>query len=114
MQGLPLGDEAFCSFFPNLVACGIYFRFRGSAEHHALEVPLVRFGEFEKGHRLEGMENISVNVMNDKTNKITLHNPYLRDTGKLMRIPILNDDPKSSCFGGTFKRCYDKYDFLQI
>ena len=51
--------------------------------------------------------------MNDKTNKITLHNPYLRDTGKLMRVPILNNDTTSSCFGGSLKRYVEKMNQAQ-
>ena len=96
-----------------LFGCGIYFGFRGRGEHHAIEKDHIGEGTFEEGHRFGGMPFVSVRVMNDKTNKITLHNPYLRDTGKLMRVPILNNDTNSSCFGGCLKRYVEKMNKAQ-
>jgi hypothetical protein len=91
-----------------LFGCGVYFGFRGRLEHHALEKAHIGVGTFEKGHRFEDMQYVGVRVINDKTNRITLHNPYSRDTGKLMRMPILDKDPTSSCFGGSLLRYIEK------
>ena len=91
-----------------LFGCGIYFGFRGRLEHHALEKAHIGVGTFEKGHRFENLQYVGVRVINDKTNRITLHNPYSRDTGKLMRMPILDEDPSSSCFGGSLLRYLEK------
>ena len=91
-----------------LFGCGSHFGFRGRLEHHALEREHIGKGTFEKDHLYGGMPYVSVQVMNDKTNRITLHNPYLRSTGKLMRIPVLDNDPTSSCFGGSLLRYLEK------
>ena len=52
-----------------LFGCGIYFGFRGRAEHHAIEKDHIGEGIFEEGHRFGGMPFVSVRVMNDKTNR---------------------------------------------
>jgi hypothetical protein len=91
-----------------LFGCGVYFGFRGRLEHHALEKAHIGVGTFEKGYRFEDMQYVGVRVIDDKTNRITLHNPYSRDTGKLMRMPILDKDPTSSYFGGSLLRYIEK------
>ena len=91
-----------------LFGCGLYFGFRGRSEHQDLEKEHIGTGTFQKDHAYGGLPYVSVRVMNDKTNRITLHNSYLRDTGKLMRIPVLDDNPTSSCFGGSLLRYLKK------
>ena len=87
-----------------MFGCGVQLGFRGKMEHQNLEVSHIKQGTFGKGHPYEGHNFVSISVMNDKTNKITLHNSYSRDTGKLMRIPVMDDDPSSSCFAGSLLR----------
>ena len=91
-----------------LFGCGLYFGFRGRSEHQNLEKEHIGTGIFQKDHAYGGLPYVGVKVMNDKTNRITLHNSYTRDTGKLMRIPVLDDDPTSSCFGGSLLRYVKK------
>ena len=91
-----------------LFGCGLYFGFRGRSEHQDLEKEHIGTGTFQKDHAYGGLPYVSVRVMNDKTNRITLHNSYLRDTGKLMRIPVLDDNATSSCFGGSLLRYLKK------
>ena len=90
-----------------MFGCGVQLGLRGNMEHQNLEVSHIKQGKFGKGrpYVYEGHNYVSINVMNDKTNKITLHNSYSRDTGrKLMRIPVMDDDATSSCFAGSLLR----------
>ena len=97
-----------------LFGCGLYFGFRGRMEHHDLLKRNIGTGIFEEGHQFSGMKYVAVRMMNDKTNKITLHNPRERDCGKLMRLPVLNNDPTSNCFAGSLLRYIEKTDKDQI
>ncbi len=74
-----------------MFGCGLYAGFRGNAEHTHFNMSMLHFGEYPKNHAdpmLAGRKYVSISNFEDKTNKISVHNSYLRDTSDVLRFPI--------------------------
>lgn len=92
-----------------LVGCGIYFGFRGIEEHAYLTNDMIIQGKFEIGHAFEEYDFVGIgSMMIDKSNQLSRTQSYKRDTSNLMRMPILDNDPTSDDFGGSFVRLLNK------
>ena len=91
-----------------LFGCGIYFGFRGKDEHVFLETNNITHGTFPSNHPFSGHEWYGVENITDKTHKLSIHKDRVRDTKNCMRVPIMDDDPTSSDFGGCIKRFLEK------
>jgi len=46
--------------------------------------------------------------LTDKTHKLNVHNDHVRENSEYMRLPVLNDDPRSDCLAGSIKRFLQK------
>jgi hypothetical protein len=85
-----------------MVECGCYFGFRRNLEHTHLLLDQIITGEFEKGHLYEGFLYIAIGTLiEDKSQKLTVNNSYIRDTSDLMRIPIFDNSDLSNDLGGA-------------
>jgi hypothetical protein len=88
-----------------MVGCGCYFGFCGNLEHTHLLLNQIITGEFEKGHLYEGFSYVAIGTLiEDKSQKLTINNSYIRDTSDLMRIPIFDDSDLSNDLGGAIIR----------
>ena len=89
--------------------CGIYFGLRGNEEHTFLEVRHFTHGTFPKGHRFENIEWYGLDFLLDKSHRLGTNKPYVRTIEEtLMKLPVMNNDPKSSDPGGCIKRFLSK------
>ena len=87
-----------------LFGCGIYFGFRGNSEHVFLEVSNFTHGEFPQRHLFYGYTFFGIDGLLDKTHHLSVHKDHVRDTKDAMRVPVMDDDPRSGDFGGSIKR----------
>ena len=89
---------------------GIYAAFRGIREHQYLSPSHVKLCSFPLNHPLPdlaGTEYIAVTCLPDeKTNKLSVNNSYVRDTSDLLKIPVDHNDPKN--FGACVIRFLGK------
>ena len=91
-----------------LFGCGIYFGFRGKNEHVFLEIHNFTHGTFPSTHPFSGYEWYGIENIQDKTHKLSIHKDRVRDTKNCMRVPVMDNDPTSSDFGGSIKRFLEK------
>ena len=91
-----------------LVGCGLYYGFRGQVEHTNLEVSNFTHGSFPSNHPFSGYDYFGIDGLLDKTHQLSLYKDRVRDTKDCMRVPIMDNDPTSSDFGGCIKRYLDK------
>ena len=93
-----------------MFCCGLFDAFCGSYEHTYFCRSQVRHGTYPKNFEnpnLAGHRYIAiVNMIMDKTSKITVNNSYTRDMGNLMRFPIVENDPDN--FAGALDRLLNK------
>lgn len=88
-----------------IVLCGVLFGFRSLTEHLNLSPSDIKTGVYEDDHPFAGMEYVGIGGLVDKTNKLSVHNNYTRDTTHLMRIPLSKD---RSCPGSSLLRMLEK------
>ena len=92
-----------------LFGCGLYAGFRGNQEHTFFNIKQINQGHYPEKHEnpdLAGLPYISIDNMLDKTNKLSVHNSYLRQTGNSMRFPCDFDDDNN--FGAALVRLVEK------
>ncbi len=91
-----------------MVGCGIYFGFRGVEEHAFVrqsDLVLGKFGpeEVYPDYRFVGIGHL----LNDKVQKLSTDEAYVRDTKNIMRVPVLDiNDPND--FAGCILRYLEK------
>lgn len=88
-----------------IVFCGVLFGFRALAEHLHLRPSDIVSGTYENGHPFGGKKFVGVGGLVDKTQKLTVHSNYVRDTAHLMRVPLSED---GSCPGSALLRMRNK------
>ena len=91
-----------------LFGCGVYFGFRGNEEHTSLEASNITFGQFGSRHLYAGYDYFGIDGLVDKTHRLGFHKSHARDTKDCMRVPVMDNDPKSGDLGGSIKRFLDK------
>ena len=96
-----------------LFGFAIYFGFRGKMEHQNMMVTHIQKGTFEDDHPFSNKRYVGIRCLLDKRQKLTIHNPYSRDVGELMRVPCLSDDVASNDFGSSLERYLKKLDSSQ-
>ena len=92
-----------------LFGCGIFAGFRGSSEHTYFNVSQVKTGNYPEQYedpQLAGKPYVSIDNLSDKTNKLSVHNSYLRNCGTSMRFPVNFDDDEN--FGAALVRLKQK------
>ena len=87
---------------------GIQFGFRGNSEHTFLETHCITQGFFPSRHPFAGYEYIGISDIQDKNIKLSVNQDHVRDMKDHMRTPIMDNDPTSADFGGSFKRFLNK------
>ena len=87
-----------------LFGCGISFGFPGKNKHVFLETNNFTHGTFAPTHPFSGHEWYGVENIQDKTHKLSIHKDRVRDTKNCMRVPVMDNDPTSSDFGGSIKK----------
>lgn len=85
-----------------LFICGLSFGFCGGSEHVALLVDNFNTGFFPVGHEFAGTCWVGFTNFMDKSNKLSIHKDYLRET-KGMRIPCFDMVSKKD-WGSTLYR----------
>lgn len=91
-----------------LYGCGINFGLRGNDEHTSLEVRHIVHGYFDLSHPCAGYEYYGLDGLTDKTHKLDVNNDHVRENSDYMRLPVLDDNPWSSCLAGSIKRFLTK------
>ena len=93
-----------------LFGFGMYAAFRGIREHVNLSPSHIVQGQFPLQHpvpELAGKPFIAVTcVLDEKTNKLSVNNVYVRDTSNQFRIPVDWSDPEN--FGACVLRFLQK------
>ena len=92
-----------------LFGCGLFAGFRGNQEHTFFNIKQISQGHYPEKHEnpdLAGLPYVSIDNMLDKTNKLSVHNSYLRQTGHSMRFPCDFDD--DSNFGAALVRLVER------
>ena len=92
-----------------MFGCGIFAGFRGSTEHANFNIGMVTTGTYPEKYEdqdLAGLPYVSISNFQDKTNKLSVHTSYLRDTQHVLRFPVLADN--SADFGGALVRLVGK------
>lgn len=88
-----------------IVTCGVFFGFRSIDEHTYLCPNDIQTGYYESGHPFEGKRWVGIGGLVDKTQKLSVHRNYVRDTADLMKAPLSVDE---SCGMGALLRMKEK------
>ena len=89
--------------FCNSLHCGI----RGQEEQANLKVSDFVRGLFPRGHLYEGLKNIGIGQLLDKSKRLSVNNSYKRDTRNIFRFPIYPDNMTEVKFAPG--NLYDRY-----
>ena len=92
-----------------MFGCGIFAGFRGSTEHANFNIAQVTRGIYPDKYEdrdLAGVPYVAISNFQDKTNKLSIHKSYLRDTSHILRFPVLAENKAD--FGGALVRLVGK------
>ncbi len=92
-----------------MFGCGLYAGFRGNMEHTNFNISMVHLGNYPAQYEdkdLAGLPYVAISNFQDKTNKLSVNNSYLRDTSNILRFPVIHGDDND--FGGALFRLYEK------
>ena len=61
-------------------------------------------GTFPTGHKWAGCQWFGIDFLIDKSNKLSIHKPYVRSIDDtMMKVPVMGNDPKATDPGGCIK-----------
>ena len=93
-----------------MVGCGINAGFWGSKEHARFSPHHIQVGHYPISHqnqKLAGRQYVAIVTMpNDKSQKLSVNNSYVRDTSDVFRFPVVKNDPKN--FAASLLRLMEK------
>ena len=93
-----------------MFGCGLYAGFRGSTEHAYFTTEMVSQGHYPQNFEdktLAGKPFVAISNFQDKSNKLSVHNSYLRDTANILRFKVNFECPND--FGASLVRLMDKH-----
>ena len=74
-----------------------------------MEIRRLTSGSFPIGHKWAGCQWFGIDFLIDKSNKLSIHKPYVRSIDDtMMKVPVMGNDPKSTDPGGCIKRFLEK------